>query len=73
MITKQVKHIYGDGTEVPKIRIFADDGKVVTNDNGETYWNCIDVDSIDGWVEIDEPVIEDIPESEELDVEVVEE
>ena len=55
MTTKNVKHITGKGQELNFIRLFADDGKVLTNDGGQTIWNCIDVLSVDGWEEIDVP------------------
>ena len=70
MERKQVKYIYGDGTEVTKTRLFADKGKVLTNDGGETYWGCIDVDSTDGWIEIVDPTpIEDDTEATAEDYE----
>lgn len=34
-------------------RLVADEGKVLTN--GEIVTSCIDVESTEGWVEIDEP------------------
>lgn len=34
-------------------RLIADEGKVLTN--GEIVTPCIDVESTDGWVEIEEP------------------
>jgi len=52
MTTKEVKHITGDGEEQTFIRLTADSGKVLTNDGGETVWNCIDIESSDGWTEI---------------------
>lgn len=36
MRTKTVKHITGDGTEQTFIRLFSDEGKVLTNDDGKT-------------------------------------
>lgn len=33
----------------------AAEGKALTNDGGITIWNCIAVDSADGWTEIDAP------------------
>jgi len=74
MTTKEVKHIYGNGVEQSFIRLFADSGKVLTNDNGETIWNCIDVTDITGWVEIDAPIEENIEdESDEINAsEIVE-
>ena len=44
-----------DGTEyTTRCRLIASDGKLLTNEDMETY--CIDVDSTDGWYEIDDPV-----------------
>lgn len=37
-----------------KIRLIADEGKVLTKDGINTY-GCIDVDSVDGWYEIEDP------------------
>lgn len=42
-------------TEV--FRLIADEGKILTNGETETY--CIDVNSPDGWTEIDAPIEED--------------
>lgn len=65
MRTKEVTYEYGNGTTKTRIRIFANEGKVVTNDNGVTYYNCVDVDDLTGWVEINNPELEeDIPNSE---------
>ena len=36
-----------------RYRLIASDGKLLTNGTTETY--CIDVDSADGWSEIDDP------------------
>lgn len=52
MRTKEVKHIAGDGTETTFTRLFADEGKVLTN--GTDFYNCVDVLSADGWREVDE-------------------
>lgn len=38
--------------------------KALTNDNEKTVWNCIDVDSVDGWVEIDAPEEEELSEGD---------
>lgn len=54
MTAKIVTWAYGNGNSVSKIRLVADEGKILTKD-GEVFWNCIDVDSIEGWVEIDSP------------------
>ena len=37
------------------ILLTAAEGKALTNDGGVTVWNCIAVDSANGWVEIDAP------------------
>ena len=37
------------------ILLTAAEGKALTNDGGVTVWNCIAVDSADGWTEIDAP------------------
>ena len=37
------------------ILLTAAKGKALTNDGGITIWNCIAVDSADGWTEIDAP------------------
>ena len=43
-----------DGIEyTTRYRLIASDGKLLTNGTMETY--CIDVDSSDGWSEIDAP------------------
>ena len=43
-----------DGAEyTTRCRLIADDGKLLTDGTTETY--CIDVDSADGWSEIDDP------------------
>ena len=65
MTTKNVKHILGNGEEQEYIRLYADEGKALTNDGGETVWNCIDVLSADGWTEIDAPEPEKEPTEEE--------
>lgn len=54
MTQKNVKHILGTGEEQDFVRLYADDGKALTNDGGETVWNCIDVlpDTVSGWSEI---------------------
>lgn len=36
-------------------RLIADENKLLTNDGGETVFYCADVESADGWVEIDAP------------------
>ena len=37
------------------ILLTAAEGKALTNDGGVIVWNCIAVDSADGWTEIDTP------------------
>lgn len=37
-------------------RLVADEGKVLTNGK-DVAW-CVDVESVDGWIEIDEPTTE---------------
>ena len=41
-------------------RLVADKDKLLTNDGGKTTWHCIDVESADGWVEINDPKIAQI-------------
>ena len=59
MTTKNVKHIYGDGTEIAYVRLIADEGKVLTD--GTSEWNCVDVlpEDVGKWGEIDAPAPED--------------
>ena len=48
-----------NGVAHEDILLTAAEGKALTNDGGMTIWNCIAVDSIDGWIEIDAPAPED--------------
>ena len=59
MLTKNVKHIYGNGTEIDYIRIIADEGKAITD--GTSKYNCVDVLSgdVSKWIEIDAPIVDD--------------
>ncbi len=59
MTTKNVKHIYGDGTEIAYVRLTADEGKMLTD--GTSEWNCVDVlpEDVGKWSEIDAPAPED--------------
>ena len=59
MTTKNVKHIYGDGTEIDYVRLIADEGKVLTD--GTNEWNCVDVppEDVGKWREIDAPIVDD--------------
>lgn len=70
MTQKNVKHVLGNGTEQSFIRLFADDGKALTNDGGKTIWNCVDAESASGWTEIDAPTDdeEDLDDSEALNI-----
>ena len=44
-----------DGAEyTTRCRLIADDGKILTDGTTETF--CIDVDSAEGWTEIDAPI-----------------
>ena len=42
-----------NGVAHERILLTAAEGKALTNDGGVTVWNCIAVDSADGWTEID--------------------
>ena len=70
MITKNVKHIYGNGTEIDYVRLTADEGKVLTD--GTSEWNCVDVlpEDVGKWSEIDAPAPEDdeISDTEALNI-----
>lgn len=44
-----------NGVAHERILLTAAEGKALTNDGGVTVWNCIAVDSADGWTEIDAP------------------
>lgn len=44
-----------NGVAHERILLTAAEGKALTNDGGITIWNCIAVDSADGWTEIDAP------------------
>lgn len=55
MTIKDVTHTTGTGETIAYLRLTADDGKALTNDGGATLWNCVDVVSADGWVEVSRP------------------
>ena len=59
----EVKYTYGNGTTETRIRLYADEGKAVTQD-GKTLYGSIDVLSTDGWYEVDyfEPMDDATPE-----------
>ena len=52
-IGKVINTINGGAHEY--ILLTAAEGKALTNDGGVIVWNCIAVDSADGWTEIDAP------------------
>lgn len=69
MTTKNVKHIYGDDTEIAYVRLIADEGKVLTN--GTNEWNCVDVlpEDVGKWSEIDAPATDEpISDTEALQI-----
>lgn len=66
MTTEQVIYRYGNGTTETKTRIRAAEGKAVTLD-GVTLWGSIDVDSTDGWYEVDDPNDTDATDSDILE------
>jgi hypothetical protein len=47
-----VTYTYGDGKTEQRVRLYADQGKAVTQD-GKTLYGSIDVLSADGWYEVD--------------------
>lgn len=55
-----------NGVAHERILLTAAEGKALTNDGGITTWNCVAVDSVDGWVEIDTPV-DGEDEAEDID------
>lgn len=66
MTTVEKTYHYGNGTDKTMIRIYADEGKAVTQD-GKTLWKSIDVESTDGWYEVDDPEYEDATDEEILE------
>ena len=67
MTQRHIIYTYGDGTKRSRINLVADSGKLLTNDGGETVYTCVDVDTIDGWTEIDAPG-EEISDTEALQI-----
>lgn len=65
MTQRPIIYTYGDGTKRSRINIVADSGKLLTSDGGETVYTCVDVDTIEGWTEIDAPA-EEISDTEAL-------
>lgn len=58
-----------NGVAHEHILLTAAEGKALTNDGGVTVWNCIAVDSADGWTEIDAPSEDDeISDTEALNI-----
>lgn len=62
-VTKQI-NTYGGGLAEEKLLLTADEGKALTND-GVTLWNCVAVDSADGWIEVDAPAADEEISAEE--------
>ena len=52
------------GPHTLMVRLIAGEGKMLTNDNGQTLLSCVDVENIEGWVEID------LPQPEETNKEI---
>ena len=53
-----------ENPDMKRVRLIADEGKALTID-GENFYLCIDVDSAEGWTEVDSP-----PELGEMEVSV---
>lgn len=64
-----VIYTYGNGTTETRIRLYADQGKAVTQD-GKTMYGSIDVLSADGWYEVPDPIEQDeeVTDEEALDI-----
>lgn len=67
MTQRPIIYAYGDGTTRRRINLLAGDGKLLTNDGGVTTYTCVDVDTADGWTEIDAPG-EEISDTEALQI-----
>lgn len=67
MTRRPIIYTYGNGTKRRRINLVADSGKLLTNDGGVTTYTCVDVDTTDGWTEIDAPG-EDITDTEALQI-----
>lgn len=65
MRQRHILYTFGDGTKRSRINIVADSGRLLTNDGGVTTYTCVDVDTTDGWMEIDAPS-EEISDTEAL-------
>ena len=58
-----------NGVVHERILLTAAEGKALTNDGGVTVWNCIAVDSADGWTEVDAPATDEpISDTEALQI-----
>ena len=68
MTLKTVTRTYGDGTTESRILLTAEAEKALTNDNGETLWNCVETTSADGWTEVDAATDEPISDTEALQI-----
>ena len=69
MTIKTVTRTYGNGTTESRILLTADEGKALTNDNGETLFNCVETTSVDGWTEVDAPATDEpISDTEALQI-----
>lgn len=65
MTQRTIIYTYGDGAKRRRVNLLAGDGKLLTNDGGVTTYTCVDVDTTDGWTEIDAPS-EEINDTEAL-------
>ena len=43
-----------ENPDMTRVRLIADEGKALTIDS-ENFYLCIDVDSAEGWIEVDSP------------------
>lgn len=69
MTIKTVTRTYGNGTTELRMLLTADEGKALTNDNGETLWHCVETTSADGWTEVDAPATDEpISDTEALQI-----
>lgn len=69
MTIKTVTRTYGDGTIKTLTLLTAAEGKALTNDGGETLFNCVEVVSASGWAEIDAPATDEpVTDTEALEI-----
>lgn len=52
MRTKNVTYALGNGDTVGMVRMYADEGKMLTRD-GYAFFGCADDANVDGWYEVD--------------------